>query len=304
MQKKTFVRGGLVVLTVAVLSACSSMQQQPSPIETGNSGSTPISGVGGDYVDNNPYGTSQIGGTTPPPTTTVTYPAAGSTVGGYVASYAPVDVNAMTHTVVAGDTVYNITKRYHINQNNLYEWNGLSDNNIRIGQVLRVKPSGYIAPAMGNTNVSVQPPVAVTTTTPVTTTTATTASGATRVVDGITWMRPTAGTVITPFNATSKGIDISGQMGQAIVAVADGKVVYSGSDPSMKYFGNLIIVQHNQNYLSAYANNKNVLLKSGDSVKRGQTIAYMGNSGTDKVKLHFEIRQQGTPVDPSKYLPM
>ena len=118
---------------------------------------------------------------------------------------------------------------------------------------------------------------------------------------GISWMRPTAGSVITQFNSSNKGIDIAGSAGQPVVAAADGKVVYSGSD--LRGYGNLIIVQHNTTFLTAYGHNQSLLVKENDTVKRGQTIAYMGNTHTDRYKLHFELRQNGKPVNPLDYIP-
>jgi lipoprotein NlpD len=121
--------------------------------------------------------------------------------------------------------------------------------------------------------------------------------------DVIEWGWPTNGKVVAGFNDASsgKGIDISGAQGQAVMAAAPGKVIYSGSD--LRGYGKLVIIKHNKTYLSVYAHNNNILVKEGQFVSRGQKIAEMGNSDTDKVKLHFEIRQQGKSVDPVKYLP-
>ena len=119
----------------------------------------------------------------------------------------------------------------------------------------------------------------------------------------VRWSWPTEGKVIAPFNeaASVKGIDISGKSGQPVLAAADGKVVYSGSD--LRGYGNLIIVQHNTTFLTAYGHNQSLLVKENDTVKRGQTIAYLGNSHTDRYKLHFELRQNGKPVNPLDYIP-
>ena len=100
---------------------------------------------------------------------------------------------------------------------------------------------------------------------------------------------------------TRQGIDISGRLGQPIIAAADGKVVYSGN--GLRGYGNLVIIQHNETYFSAYAHNKKVLVKENEKVKSGQRIADMGNSGTDRVMLHFEIRRNGRPSNPLQYLP-
>lgn len=119
--------------------------------------------------------------------------------------------------------------------------------------------------------------------------------------DGIAWIWPADGKVVAGFDDTRKGIDIAGQLGQQVVAAGSGKVMYAGS--GIRGYGNLVIVKHTNNMLSAYAHNKTILVKEGQTVSKGQKIAEMGNSDTDAVKLHFEIRQQGKPVDPSKFLP-
>ncbi|AXY00322.1 LysM peptidoglycan-binding domain-containing protein [Vibrio alfacsensis] len=118
------------------------------------------------------------------------------------------------------------------------------------------------------------------------------------------WLWPTKGRVISNFSAGeqgNKGIDIAGQRGQSIVSTAPGTVVYSGN--ALRGYGNLIIVKHNDNYLSAYAHNDRLLVSEGQSVTGGQKIATMGSSGSKSVKLHFEIRYQGKSVNPKRYLP-
>jgi lipoprotein NlpD len=121
--------------------------------------------------------------------------------------------------------------------------------------------------------------------------------------EALEWIWPTNGKVIGTFSDTGsgKGIDIAGSQGQPVLAAAPGKVIYSGSD--LRGYGKLVIIKHNKTYLSVYAHNNQILVKEGQQVSRGQKIAEMGNSDTDKVKLHFEIRQQGKSVDPAKYLP-
>lgn len=115
------------------------------------------------------------------------------------------------------------------------------------------------------------------------------------------WAWPTKGKVIANFNeAGNKGIDIAGSNGQAVNAAAAGKVIYSGSD--LRGYGKLVIIKHNPTYLSVYAHNSLILIKEGQQVSRGQKIAEMGNTDSNAVKLHFEIRRQGKSVDPSKYL--
>ena len=116
------------------------------------------------------------------------------------------------------------------------------------------------------------------------------------------WSWPTRGKVITRFNeATNKGLDIAGKKGQAITAASSGKVIYAGSD--LRGYGKLVIIKHNKTFLSVYAHNSEITVKEGQTVEIGQKIAAMGDSDTNKVKLHFEIRERGKSVDPEKYLP-
>lgn len=120
--------------------------------------------------------------------------------------------------------------------------------------------------------------------------------------EDVGWIWPAQGTLVAGFDdAKNKGLDISGKSGDPVVASADGRVVYSGA--GLRGYGNLIILKHNNTFLTAYAHNKALLVKEDQTVKKGQKIAEMGNSDADKVKLHFEIRRQGKPVDPAKYLP-
>ena len=111
---------------------------------------------------------------------------------------------------------------------------------------------------------------------------------------------PTNGSVIKNFEANKKGIDISGQAGQSVVAVGDGTVLYANN---MRGYGNLVIIDHADGIVSAYAHNKSLIVKEGQSVTKGQQIAEMGNTDSDNVKLHFEMRQLGKPVDPASLLP-
>lgn len=119
--------------------------------------------------------------------------------------------------------------------------------------------------------------------------------------ENVSWIWPAEGKIIASFDDSKKGIDIAGQIGQQIVAAASGKVMYAGS--GIRGYGNLVIVKHTGSLLSAYAHNKTILVKEGQMVSKGQKIAEMGNSDADAVRLHFEIRQQGKPVDPSRFLP-
>ncbi|WP_308022642.1 peptidoglycan DD-metalloendopeptidase family protein [Neisseria oralis] len=313
MLKKTAFYAVPAALALLV-GACTT--QQPAPVVAGTSGG------GSAASSSNPYGATPYepnAGNNPAesapytPPASQSYPAASS--GGYIPSNAPVDINAATHTVVRGDTVYNIAKRYQITQDNLRAWNNMADNTISVGQVLRVKPAGYTAPAgsAATSAARTQPPAASSATpnvpstpqantskvaTPATTPTVST--GGVRNTGGITWQRPTAGNVITKFGGTNKGVDIAGNPGQPVVAAADGKVVYAGS--GLRGYGNLVIIQHSPTFLSAYGHNQSLLVNEGQTVKRGQTIAKMGNSDASRTQLHFEVRQNGKPVNPANYV--
>ncbi len=120
----------------------------------------------------------------------------------------------------------------------------------------------------------------------------------------LVWGWPSEGAVLSRFqsnNGLNKGVDIGGDLGEPVLAAASGRVVYAGS--GLRGYGKLLIIKHSESFLSAYAHNSQLLVKEGDLVKAGQRIADMGSSGTDRVKLHFEIRREGTPVDPLVYLP-
>ena len=313
MLKKTAFYAVPAALALLV-GACTT--QQPAPVVAGTSGggsAASSSNPDGATPDEPNAGNNPAESAPYTPPASQSYPAASS--GGYIPSNAPVDINAATHTVVRGDAVYNIAKRYQITQDNLRAWNNMADNTISVGQVLRVKPAGYTAPAGGaaTSAARTQPPAASSATpnvpstpqantskvaTPATTPTVST--GGVRNTGGITWQRPTAGNVITKFGGTNKGVDIAGNPGQPVVAAADGKVVYAGS--GLRGYGNLVIIQHSPTFLSAYGHNQSLLVNEGQTVKRGQTIAKMGNSDASRTQLHFEVRQNGKPVNPANYV--
>lgn len=278
---------GVAMTLILSLSACSWLKQPPAPVESSSPDIYQPIDTGANQQSPD-YGATQ----NPPPT----YPP--RTGGGtYVPSNAPVDPNAAVHTVVYGDTLYNISKRYNVSQSDIINWNNMQDITVKQGTRLRVKPTGYTGGSIKTT-----PGGSVTTTNvgTTTTTTTTTTAGTTNTAAGISWVMPTQGAVVTRYTTANRGIDISGSMGQPVIAAASGKVVYSGS--GLRGYGNLVIVQHNQTYLSAYAHNRKILVKEGQSVSRGQKIAEMGNSDADRVKLHFEIRKQGEPIDPAPFL--
>jgi len=119
--------------------------------------------------------------------------------------------------------------------------------------------------------------------------------------EDVDWMWPVKGKVLSPFTEAAKGVDIGGRKGAPVLAAASGRVVYAGS--GLRGYGKLVIIKHNNTWLSAYAHNDSLLVKEQQDVKKGQKIAEMGASDTDQVKLHFEVRRQGKPVDPAKVLP-
>ena len=119
--------------------------------------------------------------------------------------------------------------------------------------------------------------------------------------EDVDWMWPAKGKVLVPFTEAAKGMDIAGRKGAPVLAAAGGRVVYAGA--GLRGYGKLVIIKHNNTWLSAYAHNENILVKEQQDVKKGQKIAEMGSSDTDQVKLHFEVRRQGKPVDPARILP-
>jgi lipoprotein NlpD len=119
--------------------------------------------------------------------------------------------------------------------------------------------------------------------------------------EDVDWMWPAKGKVIAAFTEAAKGVDIAGRKGAPVLAAAGGRVVYAGA--GLRGYGKLVIIKHNNTWLSAYAHNENLLVKEQQDVKKGQKIAEMGSTDTDQVKLHFEVRRQGKPVDPAKVLP-
>ena len=202
------------------------------------------------------------------------------------------------YTVKPGDTMIRIGLENGQNWRDVSRWNRLENPNlIEVGQVLRVVP-----PVSESVAVLTRPvlPGSVAVTPPTAVRPGSDASSGSD--EDVGWIWPAQGTMVAGFDeAKNKGLDISGKSGDPVVASADGRVVYSGS--GLRGYGNLIILKHNNTFLTAYAHNKTLLVKEDQTVKRGQKIAEMGNSDADKVKLHFEIRRQGKPVDPAKYLP-
>jgi lipoprotein NlpD len=235
------------------------------------------------------------------------------------------------YVVKRGDTLFSIAFRYG------WDWKALAARNnipepftIHVGQAIRFdgrsssassavaaapvvvpqsttssasSPSGslkttVITRPVGSTAGTVAAPATTPTTAPVNTPVV---AGA-RSASGWAW--PTSGVLIGKFSSNgslNKGIDIAGDLGQPVLAASDGSVVYAGS--GLRGYGELVIIKHSDTYVSAYGHNRRLLVREGQQVKAGQTIAEMGSTGTDRVKLHFEIRRQGKPVDPLEFLP-
>jgi lipoprotein NlpD len=225
------------------------------------------------------------------------------------------------HTVRPGDTLIRISLDTGQNWRDIARWNNIDNPNvIEVGQVLRVIPPvgatpevasvprpampGSSMPGAGTPTAAASVPrtgasAAVASLPPVTSAPAVSAGE-----DDVPWGWPTTGaaTVLAGFDEQrNKGLDIAGKPGDAVLASADGRVVYAGA--GLRGYGNLIILKHNNTFLSAYAHNQTLLVKEDQTVRKGQKIAEMGSSDADRVKLHFEIRRQGKPVDPVKYLP-
>jgi lipoprotein NlpD len=219
------------------------------------------------------------------------------------------------YTVKPGDTLIRIGLDNGQSHRDLVRWNNIENpNKIEIGQVLRVAP-----PVAAETAVTTKPvtsstvaaaPMGAMASAPVKAASAPTAPTATASApvasatgdDDLNWMWPSGGAVLAGFDdVKNKGVDLGGAAGDPVVAAADGRVVYAGA--GLRGYGNLIILKHNATYLTAYAHNQALMVKEDQAVKKGQKIAEMGNSDADRVKLHFEVRRQGKPVDPAKYLP-
>ena len=190
------------------------------------------------------------------------------------------------HTVRSGETLYSIAHSYDLDYRQLAQWNGLGDGSvIRSGQRLRLKPSSGSAAGTSSRKSAAQTKSAP-------------------VLPAPAWRWPTAGNVYLAYGASQKtesGIRIAGQGGQTVRSAAGGEVVYAGS--GLASYGNLLIIKHNDTWLSAYGFNSALLVREGQKVSSGQSIARMGQDTSGRAILHFEIRRNGQPVDPLRYLP-
>ena len=227
------------------------------------------------------------------------------------------------YTVKPGDTMIRIGLENGQNWRDIVRWNNLDNPNvIEVGQVLRVVPPASettavvtrpVSPGSAASATAIPPAQAVSGARPASAPASAGAAPAAAVAapsaapaangdEDVGWIWPAHGTLLTGFDeAKNKGVDIAGRAGDAVLASADGRVVYAGA--GLRGYGNLVILKHNNTFLTAYAHNQTLLVKEDQTVKKGQKIAEMGNTDADRVKLHFEIRRQGKPVDPAKYLP-
>jgi lipoprotein NlpD len=264
----------LLASTVVVLAACSSGTRVLAPVEDRMAGSRAVTGAAFAPAD----------------AVKVLPGAENAGKPGY-------------YTVQRGETLTRIGLDNGQSWRDLARWNNLTNPDvIEAGQVLRVVPPGASVEAQG---VVVRPVTAggESTATVASAKPAPASAPATAAADevlGFIW--PSNGSLIGGFDeAKNKGLDFSGKAGDPVLASADGQVVYAGA--GLRGYGNLIILKHNNTFLTAYAHNQKLLVKEDQKVRKGDKIAEMGSTDADRVKLHFEVRRQGKPVDPAKFLP-
>lgn len=215
------------------------------------------------------------------------------------------------YVIKPGDTLYSIAFRHQLDFRELAVWNDIGpDYLIRPGQVIRLSAPEVVATSGATSSIqtapmesgpaapapapSASPPVAVSVPAP--------SPAPERAAGPLSWQWPMRGAIVKEFgDGSGKGVDIAGQLGQPVVAVAPGKVVYSGA--ALKGYGELIIIKHDDVHLSAYGYNRRRLVGEGATVAAGQPIAELGLGPEQKPVLHFELRRKGKPVDPQKFLP-
>ena len=292
------------VLSVCLLAACTSRPRGPIPVEdrvAGQSTSRPVQRVQPQAASDSARATAPVATSSP---VSMGPAMAGSENAGKPGYY----------SVRPGDTLTKIALDHGQAWRDIAKWNGLDNPNmIEVDQVLRVAPplmeaaaNRQTKPVMAQNQV---PPNSATNNTPTPSATSASTSNtpsasppANASDDGMAFAWPHPGPVLAGFDeAKNKGLDFAGKAGDPVLAAGDGKVVYAGS--GLRGYGNLIILKHNNTYLTAYAHNQTLLVKEDQNVTKGQRIADMGSSDSDRVKLHFEIRKQGKPVDPAKLLP-
>jgi len=216
------------------------------------------------------------------------------------------------YTVKPGDALIRIALDNGQSWRDVAKWNSLENpNRIEVGQVLRVVPPGVDPSAVTAKPIAstakvesrpldAKPPVAAASA-PTASSTGTSTPAASE-DDSMAWGWPVAQSISAGFDEQrNKGLDFAGKPGDPVLAVADGRVVYAGS--GLRGYGNLVIIKHNSTYLTAYAHNRAMLVEQDQVVRKGQRIAEMGSTESDTVKLHFEVRKLGKPVDPAKLLP-
>lgn len=225
-----------------------------------------------------------------------------------------------TYVVKPGDTLHGIARTTNVDFETIKRLNNLTDpNQLMVGQVLRLSATGGTAKAPSGaattgpvgsiktgpaTSMQPRPLDESATAKPEAASPPAVAVGPTTPAPdagAINWAWPAGGALIQTFTASTKGIDISGTPGDPIKAAADGKVMYIGN--GVRGLGNLVIVNHDNGFITVYGHNRSLLVKTGQAVKRGDKIAELGQTDTTSPRLHFEVRRRGTPVDPLRYLP-
>jgi len=298
-------KGAVLLLAALVLAGCASRGRAPAPVEDRSNGARVPSYTGVAVAPE-------------------VKPLPGAENAGKPGYY----------TVRPGDTLIRIGLDSGQNWRDIARWNGMDNPNvIEVGQVLRVipPPETVVSRPVSSSTVAAAPVTSPAASAPVapasapvaaasapTATASAPRSTVTAAAPGpaadplppvpageeVAWSWPAPGNnaVVGTFDEVrNKGLDIGGKAGDPVHAAADGRVVYAGA--GLRGYGNLIILKHNNTYLTAYAHNQTLLVKEDQSVRKGQKIAEMGSSDTDRVKLHFEIRRQGKPVDPARLLP-
>ena len=204
------------------------------------------------------------------------------------------------YRVERGDTLYKVARSNRTSVQNIVRWNNLSNpDSIEVGQVLRVSPPPGTATASTGSSRSSSASASAGTSSSSRSAAADTPSAP---ASSISLIWPATGNVIRGFDGNnSKGIDIANAAGTPVFAAAGGTVVYASN--GLRGYGNLLIIKHNVDYLTAYAHNRTLLVKEGETVQQGQKIAEMGDSDNDRVMLHFELRYAGRSIDPARSLP-
>ncbi|HBT33620.1 MAG TPA: peptidase [Pusillimonas sp.] len=200
------------------------------------------------------------------------------------------------YVVKPGDTLYKISQMHNVDVSTLVQLNNITDpGQLRVGQTLRLHgdaPQVAASSGMKSDTGAAAGPAKVTE-----------PAKPSRAGDAklVSWGWPAEGKVIQGFSANTKGVDIGGKVGDPVVAAASGKVMYAGN--GVRGLGNLVLIGHSNSFITAYAHNEKLLVKTGQEVKKGDRIALMGQTDTTSPRLHFEIRRSGTPVNPLAYLP-